>query len=744
MNRRIIKPGWTLILVILIGILSYSTVFAGDFGDTRQQQTEVPVPVLYEDPANQVTLGELRLTQDSFLLGPVGSLGFTFNLPASWQLTSGAVFQLDITTYFSSLVIAQDEIDVEDVIAGHIEVTFNGIALQPAVLSGNGFSSISFEIPDHALMPNPYVGKHKLLVGWDASESCDANLATSVAIHPSSTLYLPHENAAIPTDLSRFPAPLYLEENPFSAAAALVVADEPTKGDLGAVIAISTGLGRLTQGKLSLDLVAASQLSEQTYAGSHLILVGQPEDFTILDDLSVERHAGGTIQIFVSPWNQERALILVSGDSDEGILNAGEALSSGALLTNEGKNLAIVDGVKEELTPRDFDQDQTLAELGHAQLSVTDFGTNIRAIPFTIPPETSIGADAYFDLVYNHSQMMDYLRSGIVLRINGVAIGSIRFSDATANLSTLRLIVPASALRPGANQLELQMDIIPRSVCSDPRPQNLWINIFPDSLLHLPLATIPVASQLVENISDYPLPFSNSALNDTTIVLAADDPAGWRVASQVVFNLGATHFGGLRNPVVLLAHEVSQEALEMENVIAVGLLEHLPVLESLGDILPAAFDAQGHLAAEVLSRITFQLDPGGDYGYLELAHSSLQPGKVLLAVLGNTGDGLEAAGNALTNPDLHTQMSSGNFAIIQGVNVFSEYLQPGAAGMVSTPSGDATTYPPGTTPMPEETAELPAITSHDPWVVPVLVISVILILMLFSYETYRMLLKRKA
>lgn len=741
--NRLLKLGWTLILVILIGILSYSTVLAGSFSYAQQQPTEAPV--LDENPANQVTLSDLGITQDSFLLGPVDSLTFTFNLPASWQLTPGAVLQLDITTYFSSLVIAQEEIDVEDFIAGHIGVTFNGIALQPAVLNGNVFRSIFFEIPDHALTPNPYVGKHKVVVVWDASESCDANLATSVAIHPSSTLHLPHEITPVPTDLSHFPAPLYLEDNPFSAAAALVVADEPTKGDLGAAIAISTGLGRLTQGKLSLDLVAASQLSEGTHAGSHLILVGQPGDFAILDDLNMETHDGGTIQIFVSPWNQERTLILVSGDSDANILSAGEALSSGALLTNAEKDLVIVKGVNEEPTPVDFDQDQTLAELGHAQLSVTDFGTNIKTIPFTIPQETSIGAEAHFDLVFNHSQMMDYLRSGIVVRINGVSIGSIRLSDATADLSALRLILPASALRPGINQLELQMDIIPRSVCSDPRPQNLWINIFSDSLLHLPLATIPVASQLVENIRDYPLPFSNSALNDTIIVVAADDPAGWRVASQVAFDLGATHFGGLRVPVVLMAHEANQEALEMENVIAIGLLEHLPLLESMGDILPAAFDAQGHLAAEVLSRITFQLDPGGDYGYLELARSSIQPGKVLLAVLGNTGDGLEAAGEALTNPDLRAQMGIGNFAIVQGANVFIEYLQPGAVEAVSpAPPGEATALPPGATPMPEETTELPTMASHDPWVVPVLVTSIILILMLFSYETYRMLQKRKA
>jgi hypothetical protein len=340
--------------------------------------------------------------------------------------------------------------------------------------------------------------------------------------------------------------------------------------------------------------------------------------------------------------------------------------------------------------------------------------------------------------------MMDYLRSGIVVRVNGVSIGSVRFSDATADLSSLRLIVPASVLRPGTNQLELQMDIIPRSVCSDPRPQNLWINIFPDSLLHLPLATIPVASPLVENIRDYPLPFSNSTLNDTTIVVAADDPAGWRVASQVAFDLGATYAGDVRVPVALLAHEASGEALQMENVIAIGLLEHLPLLESLGDILPAAFDAQGHLAAEVLSRITFQLDPGADYGYLELARSSVQPDKVLLAVLGNTGDGLAAAGEALTNPDLRAQMSSGNFAVVQGSNVFIDYLQPSAAEAVGpAPPGEATALPPGATPVPEETVQLPTTASHNPWVVPVLVISIILILMLFSYETYRMLQRRK-
>ena len=65
----------------------------------------------------------------------------------------------------------------------------------------------------------------------------------------------------------------------------------------------------------------------------------------------------------------------------------------------------------------------------------------------------SVNPDAYFEIVYGHSSLMDYNSSQIALLLNGQPIGSVRMNDTTASLPTnqLKIMIPPAAIKPGDN-----------------------------------------------------------------------------------------------------------------------------------------------------------------------------------------------------------------------------------------------------------------------------------------------------
>ena len=110
-------------------------------------------------------------------------------------------------------------------------------------------------------------------------------------------------------------------------------------------------------------------------------------------------------------------------------------------------------------------------------------------------------------------------------------------------------------------------------------------------------------------------------------------------------------------------------------------------------------------------------------------------------MLGNSDEGLRSAAAALQNDAQEQNLAQGNFAIVQGSRLVVENFVAAAAG--ETAAGDLTppwelekTPAAGATPSGGVTA-YPV--QREPWVMPVLVVSVVGILVLAALEIRRML-----
>jgi len=756
---------WTLVFVVLAATSIASAPLAASPAANQitastskpaLSSTATPQPGKPGDQANQLEFRALGMAQIKPLQGPLDSVKLDFGLPLEWKLLPGASLELNLTSFLSSVLPAQGDVTLSEVIAGSLSVSLNNVPLQTIILKGNDSQVVSIPIPDVALAPNPLTGQHELVIVWDGGVACDFNMVTSVMIDPASRLTLPHQEVPLTLDLASFPRPIYIENLPSPASASLVVPDEPSQSELQAALAVAAGLGRMTQSKLGLDLITLSRLDEAGRSANHLIFIGKIAAF---DSLSTPLHdlvpvtqpsspEDGVIQITTSPWNPSRVILSVSGGSDQAILKAGQALSSGALVTAARPDLVVVREVSAAAPAAEFIEDQTFALLEQPDHTFTNFGSSSMLANFVIPAGITISPEAYMDLVFNHSSLIDYLRSAIVVRLNGIPIGNARLSDTTSVINALRLIIPTSAIRNGTNQLEIQADLFPRSICSDPRLGSLWITVFSSSLLHLPQVEQLMSVGQAQYLGDFPRPFTaNNELSDTTFVLAKGDVAAWEVAGSLAAYLGAHTSGAMSVPAVLWADALAQNMPADANLIVVGQLAQIPFLASLADILPAALDVQGELTPAVKARITFQVSADAGLGYLELgqlAAGETSQGKVLLAILGSSEGGVRLAASALTDSVLMRKLATGNFALLQGRNVMVQYLRPAPGGTVPEAGGQ----PVGSgTPLPAVTAvpeSLPASFGQpEGWIMPVMGISAVLIVLILAIRLNTGLRKRR-
>jgi hypothetical protein len=752
-----------LILILSTALLaSPALVFAGaQDGIIAQEEPPAPGPgdsplpfEIDDDPANQVTFRSLGLDHDNVLTSPFDEYILDFSLPAEWSLQSQAVLQLDISTVVSSVVLAQGfATDVSGMIAGAVIVRLNGVALETNILLGNHDHSLFYyAVPDEALVLDPLIGMHELSIQWDATSSCDSNLAATLIVHPSSLLILPHQTSPLALDLALFPDPLFRENSPSQGEVVVVVPDAASAEELQAAMAVSAGLGKLSGGELDVSLLPAGELSGQAQESGHLVFVGVDDSFALLDQVNLpvfttSTGSDGLIRIALSPWNEARVVLSLSGGDGGAVLKAARALSSGELVTvNSGRTAAIVSDVGMADLEAGFAEDMTFGALSGEELNFQKFGTNKKYIPFTIPPGLSIGAEAYLDLYYNHSQLIDYLRSGIVLRINNVPVGSARLGDTTANYSQVRLLIPNTALKAGMNLLEIQVDLVPRNICTDVRHESLWVTVFPESLLHLPVTELGFVE--AGALGDYPLPFAgNEELSDTLLVVPGDSPAAWGAAARLAFNLGSLTGGRVSSPQLVFSASFSLADAAGRNVIVIGQPGEMPFLDELNSIMPVSIGADGELMPEGGAMVEYDISTDASVGYLVLVQSPLEQEKAVLALLGSTDEGVHWAVDVIVNEGARSKMEKGNFALVQGRRVIVEdFRQLVAEVEVFVPVIPGEEVEPG-----EEEGELteegvvPGAVEYapEPWVMPALVGAVLVSLIILGFQLYQFIQKRK-
>ncbi len=149
--------------------------------------------------------------------------------------------QLDLTAFFSNLLVGQEQRDLGGVVAVALGCDLNDVALPQNHAARQRPAKVILPLPPEALQPDPLSGLHRLVIQWDPSASCDFNLATSLLLANTSQFVLPHQVVSLPLNLADFPRPL-AQYNQSAAPVYLVTPDKPGAAELQAALSLAAAL----------------------------------------------------------------------------------------------------------------------------------------------------------------------------------------------------------------------------------------------------------------------------------------------------------------------------------------------------------------------------------------------------------------------------------------------------------------------------------------------------------------------
>ena len=650
-------------------------------------QTQTPPVLTQTAPANGAAIRFDTLGQtDTLLRGPYGTETIRFGLPVNWAFNKDAVLNLVITA--NVITNASQAITEGQFTGATLTVTVDKQSVATIPLQVGSNVSYNIPVPGSALNSQLSDGRHELLLFLDAGVDCNnTNHQTSIVISGASTFTIPYSETQPSTDLTNLPRPLYQRDSVFPVNTLLVVPDSPTASEMQAALTVASSFGRMSGADMHLNLVSTSGLTPQARTESQLIFVGKSANLSLLQGASLPsplqnkafsaqglQPDDGILELAVSPWNTGRAVLVVGGNSDAGVIKAAQALSNTNIQTISNHDLALIANVQPSTGTTANPQTgvalpqetNTFSDFGYGILTMSGVGPSDTTVRFNVPPGFVANGDPYLDLTFNHSSLLDFNRSGLTVFMNGNLISSLLLSDKTASTNTQRIKIPASALLPNSNELKFQVDMAPLSQCSVRDTSNLWFSILPESAVNLPLSPATADTQAPRDLGSYP----NTFIDDPTLanlgfIVTKTDPSSWDSAAQIALQLGRQAAGALFSPVAAFDGEIPDDIRNNDNLIVIGLPTQLKILSDLNASLPAPFDQGTNIAVLKQQQVAYRFPANSDLGYLQLLSSPWNPNNVILSVSGTSPEGVRQAENALTSPVLRSRLK-GNFVLVNG------------------------------------------------------------------------------
>lgn len=652
----------------------------------------VPVKASMPAAAAELTFKDLGVTTDIILRGPYDGTTIRFALPPAWVLIDGTALTLEITTFIAggdgtSASGGETLNTANDYLGAVLEVYFND-QLQQSIQLTRG-ENVTYTVPIAAsdLVSPIDAGWHKISFSLDAAIDCDLGFhQTTVVINSGSKINLSYNEEPPQLSLHRLPWPIYQDRLNVPEPAVTILPSSPSAEELQAGLTVMGTLGRMSLGRLPVTMITEDQLSTDMLANSNLIFVGKPGAFTILQGLNaplqvengsfVDSQIGdsdGVLQIVNSPWSQTKAVLMVSGASDQGVIKAAQALSTGNLQTGLQPTYSVIALVNPPLEAGDTtdgilqvsSSDFTFADFGHDFVTLDEIGENYLDFEFIIPQGMVPVEDPYLELKYSNSAIADPERSGVSVYVNDILVGSEKFSDETAGISTVKIDLPARAFRPGANILEIVINLIPVNECFALSSTRIWTTVHPDSLIHLPLGPASDTPFVVGNIDLFPFPFaSDPTFSSTAFVLPANDNLSWNLAGGIAYNLGALTPGGIMTPKLFFDSQLP-ENYQDNHLIVIGKPADLAIVAEMKDALPAYFEAGSNVAVLETQQVIYRISDEKALGYIELFLSPWREDRAVLGIFGTTGEGLRFATAALADSQKRITFT-GDFITLDG------------------------------------------------------------------------------
>lgn len=185
-------------------------------------------------------------------------------------------------------------------------------------------------------------------------------------LHPATQFNLPRDSSAKLPDLSllRYGYPFAGPQD--LSRTALVLPDRPSAAETQTLLAVTERLGRLSQAEaVKLSVYTASNLPGDVRSGEHLIAIGRQGRFPLPEVLKIRSGLGllpeflrfrrdseaqtvpdqqGVLTEVISPWNPERVVLGLSGQTDAELKKVADLLNRDTLFFKLKGDTALIAG----------------------------------------------------------------------------------------------------------------------------------------------------------------------------------------------------------------------------------------------------------------------------------------------------------------------------------------------------------------------------------------------------------------
>ncbi len=654
--------------------------------DARIVQAQTTVSSL----SANITFAELG-QQDIVMQGPYDSRSLRFSLPLNWALQPGAEITLYIDAAFAGSASA--ERDAAEYLGGMLDVYFNNRLQKSVALRAGDNVAYTIPIAADALIPDNVDGRLEISFFLNAAIDCEFEFnRTSINLSADSNIFLPYLEQTVQMDLRRMPWPIYQRDVQIPNPALVILSNDASAAEIQAAMLVMAGFSRMSQKNLEMELLPRNQVTEEQLTNANIIFVAKAENLALSTPAQWPLLPGtagnfasdemqendGVLQLAVSPWNEGKSVLLVSGNSDEAIVKAAQAATSGNVQTASNPAVSFVAEVN-PLSGKNVLQssaaqggnpraafDYPLSALGYATQTSAGVGTNWFTYEFIIPPGEVPTNPTYLEVLYSNSAMLDPNRSGFAVYLNNQVVGSVRF-DAENNSSVLaRVNIPASIFRTGVNKLDIAADLIPNDICSIFTFSGLWMTVFEETYLHLPLRPATGDAREIKDLKNFPTPFNHDiAFATTTLVLSRNAPELWTSAGKIAYELGNQATGTLVAFEVAFDDNLSPQIYQNRDLIYLGTPATLPSLQNFNEAMPASFEAGSNIALLKSQQVVYRVTENKDLGYLQIFGAPGDSKNSILLIGGTSAQGVMLATDALLQGRTRDSLS-GNFASIDG------------------------------------------------------------------------------
>lgn len=458
-----------------------------------------------------------------------------------------------------------------------------------------------------------------------------------------------------------------------------VLPEQPDETSLSVAAQVAGRLGENIQpDNLPLQVATPLSLTEDQKQNANLVIIGLNSDQALIQELAssmpvppsadgfVSRDnllipaTDGVVQIFNSPWNDRRHILLVSGNAEVGIKMAGQAFAHQPTFQSLTSSFQFIHTLVNRSDPAQglpwVAPQTSFAQLGEFDRKVTGLGITDSYYIFHYPAGSMFMENARLRLHLAFSPALRTQNSYALVYINEVYIGSINANGEDED-SWVVLDLPVQKLNQLArekygSELNLKLSIanlLPSNNCEQIDKESSWTKIYADSYFQVGFSPVELP-----DLYFFPYPFASDLDQSSVRFILPDDPSPieLQTALSVAALLGNNLFTDLSIE-IQRASEETAATLAGHHLILIGSPERNNLL---GEVLAGT---QTSLPLDV-----YQFLSAPQVGFFHALKSPWDPKMSVLAIYGDGEAGFDtAAGSIFENGRLVSE--SGSIALVR-------------------------------------------------------------------------------